>query len=178
MSIDAGAGGSLPPAPKASRPWQVRVDLTVLAVVPPSVLIPWLAVEAHSRDRPECWPSNQALMAPMHVGSVQAVRACLTRLELLGIVERVDMGGNRRLLRLRRRVSEPLSVAEWSAAVAAADQRAAAKSDDRKPLKILGRGALEDSHRGASQDAPMGTRTNREQGRQQCGRKTGRRVAG
>ena len=157
MSIDRSAGGTAAPAE-----WKVCVSVSVLAIVPPSILTGWLAVESFARDKPACWPSNAALAKLMHVGSATVVKAILLRLEEHGVIGRHDLGGNRRSIVLRRRVSDPITVAEWSALVAAADQRRAERGDDDAPIKNLDRGASKDYHQGASHDAPMGRSSSRE----------------
>ncbi len=76
------------------------------------------------------WPDNRALCAGMGLASTASVQRALLRLEDLGVLERIDHGGNRRTMRLRRRASELLTRAAWSQLVAAAAARVIARTAD------------------------------------------------
>jgi len=117
--------GEAPPSPPGE--WRVSVAVSVLAHVPNEVLRAWLAVEAHARDKAECWPSNRALMSLMGVGSIRVVQGLLEKLSDHGIAVRRAMPGNRRILVLVRRTAAELSKVEWDAMVDQAERHAAGR---------------------------------------------------
>ncbi len=125
MSIGTTAGGASAPAE-----WCVHVSVSCLRIVPKPVLNAWLACEAYQRDNATFWPDNRALCAGMGLASTASVQRALLRLEDLGVLERIDHGGNRRTMRLRRRASELLTPAAWSQLEAEAVARVIARTAD------------------------------------------------
>lgn len=96
------------------REWCVRVAVSVVQVVPKDLLNAWVACETFQRGESHFWPDNRALAVRMGVGPITSVQRLLLRLERLGILERRYAAGNRRMLVLRRRTSEPITPGEWS----------------------------------------------------------------
>jgi hypothetical protein len=111
--------------------WCVRVAVSVLQVVPPEVLRPWMICEAYQRGKAHFWPDNRAIGAQLGLERVTSVQRVLLHLEDLCVIAREDKGGHHRHIRLLRRTSDPITPHEWSEMQADAETRVAARRRPR-----------------------------------------------
>jgi hypothetical protein len=132
MSIDRQTGATKAPE------WCVRVAVSVIQHVPTDVLRPWMICEAYQRANASFWPDNRAIGAQLGLERVTSVQRVLLHLEDLGIVEREDLGGHNRRIRLLRRTHEPITPAEWSEMEAHAEARVSSRRRPRITSKKSG----------------------------------------
>jgi hypothetical protein len=129
--IGANMGIDHEPGTAKAQEWCVRVAVSVIQVVPPEVLRPWMICEAYQRKNAYFWPDNRAIGAQLGLERVTSVQRVLLHLEDLGVIARDDKGGHHRHIRLLRRTSDPITACQWSEMEMQAEKRVAARRRPR-----------------------------------------------